>query len=207
VKVKFIKTQNYKLFKHNLLKLQVYSNKTSVNIFNFSEVLLEQLETYLKQALKIIFEYHVNHFKILFIGFPVVSKLKHRKLIHFTNHDFISEKLWISGIFRNRFSILTYLNLLQSQNFSESLKLLLSVKTKPNLVVIFNQDLEINAINEFYKARIPILSFNFDFSNVSKVTYNIFGNFNFNKKNIRMTYFFLFYTLLKKAPLFKKSQF
>jgi len=62
--------------------------------------------------------------------------------------------------FRNRFSILTYLKLIQSRNFSKSLKLLLLVKTKPHLVVIFNQKIETNMINEFYKAGIPILSFN-----------------------------------------------
>jgi len=204
VKINVSKTRNYKLFKHNLLKLQIYSNKNSVNIFNFSETTLEQLESYLKQVLKIVYEYHINHFKILFIGFPIVSKLKHKKLIHFTNHNFISEQLWVSGIFRNRFSILTYLNLIQSQNFSESLKLLLSVKKKPDLVVIFNQNVEINAINEFYKTRIPILSFNIDFSNISKITYNVFGSFNFNKKSIKMTYFFLFHSLLKKVPFSKK---
>lgn len=206
MKINSSKTRNYKLFKHNLLKLQIYSNKNSVDIFNFSETTLEQLESYLKQVLKIVYEYHINHFKILFIGFPVVSKLKHKKLIHFTNHNFISEKLWVSGIFRNRFSILTYLNLIQSQNFSESLKLLLSVKTKPDLVVIFNQNVEMNAINEFYKTRIPILSFNVDFSNISKITYNVFGNFNFNKKSTKMTYFFLFHSLLKKIPFSKKFQ-
>jgi len=138
MKVNFVKTQSYKLFKYNLLKLQIYSNKTSFNVSSsFSDVILEQVEAYLKQVLKIIFEYHVNHFKILFIGFPVISKMKQMKLIHFTNHNFISEKSWISGIFRNRFSILTYLKLIQSQNFSKSLKLLLTVKTKPHLVFIF----------------------------------------------------------------------
>ena len=120
MKVNFVKTQSYKLFKYNLLKLQIYSNKTSFNVSSsFSDIILEQVEAYLKQVLKIIFEYHVNHFKILFIGFPVISKMKQMKLIHFTNHNFISEKSWISGIFRNRFSILTYLKLIQSQNFSK----------------------------------------------------------------------------------------
>jgi len=206
MKVNFVKTQSYKLFKYNLLKLQIYSNKTSFNVSSsFSDVILEQVEAYLKQVLKIIFEYHVNHFKILFIGFPVISKMKQMKLIHFTNHNFISEKSWISGIFRNRFSILTYLKLIQSQNFSKSLKLLLTVKTKPHLVVIFNQNLEANAINEFYKAGIPILSFNYNSLTMSKITYDILGNFNFDKKNIKITYFFMFYSLLKKTPLSKKT--
>jgi hypothetical protein len=92
MKVNLVKSQTHKLFKYNLLKLQTYSDQPSFNIFNFSNDTLEYIEAHLKQVLKIIFEYHVCQFKILFIGFPVVSKMKQMKLIHFTNHTFISEK-------------------------------------------------------------------------------------------------------------------
>lgn len=206
MKVNRIKNQNYKLFKYNLLKLQIYSNEPFLITTNFSTSILEQIEAYLKQILKIIFEYHVYQFKILFIGFPIVSKTRQMKLINFTNHNFISEKSWISGIFKNRFSILTYLKLIQSQKFSKNLKLLLTVKTKPHLVVIFNQKVEISAINEFYKIGIPILSFNWDFSNVFKITYKTIGNYTFSNKNIKLTFFFIFYSLLKKTPIKKKIE-
>jgi hypothetical protein len=92
MKIHSIKIRNYKLFKYNLLKLQIYSNTLEKNALNTSNYALEQIETYLKQALKIIFEYHKQQLKILFIGFPVVSKLKQIKLIHFTNHNFISQR-------------------------------------------------------------------------------------------------------------------
>ena len=206
MKVDRIKNQNYKLFKYNLLKLQIYSNEPFLITTNFSTSILEQIEAYLKQILKIIFEYHVYQFKILFIGFPIVSKTRQMKLINFTNHNFISEKSWISGIFKNRFSILTYLKLIQSQKFSKNLKLLLTVKTKPHLVVIFNQKVEISAINEFYKIGIPILSFNWDFSNVFKITYKTIGNYTVSNKNIKLTFFFIFYSLLKKTPIKKKIE-
>jgi hypothetical protein len=142
----------------------------------------------------------------LFIGFPVVSKIKQMKLIHLTTHNFISEKSWISGIFRNRFSILTYLKLIQSQSFSKSLELLLTVKTKPHLVVIFNQKIETAMINEFYKAGIPILSFNWDSLDILKITYQALGDFNFMEKNIKLTFFYLFYSLLKRTPLTKRKK-
>ena len=160
MKAKRVKNRNYKLFKYNLLRLQIYSCKPFFISASISNSVLEQIEAYLKQVLKIIFEYHVFQFKILFVGFPVVSKTKQMKLIDFTNHNFIPEKSWVSGIFRNRFSIVTYLKLVQSQNFSKSLKLLLEIKTKPHLVVIFNQKVEAKTVHEFYKAGIPILSFN-----------------------------------------------
>ena len=87
-----IKNRNYKLFKYNLLKLQIYSKRSHFAVPNFSNSVLEQIETYLKKVLKIIFEYHVCQFKILFIGFPVISKMRQMKLLHFTNHNFISEE-------------------------------------------------------------------------------------------------------------------
>ena len=204
MKTKKSKYQKYKLFKYNLLKLQIYSNKPSLNALDFSNNLLEQVEAYLKQILKVIYEYHVHQFKILFIGFPVISKLKQKKLLNFTNHNFISEKSWISGILRNRFSILTYLKLIQSQNFSKSLQLLLTIKTKPHLVIIFNQKVEPSIVNEFYKLGIPILAFDWGSLNTFKITYKALGNFNFLEKNVKLTFFFLFYSLLKKTPLKKK---
>jgi hypothetical protein len=92
MKINTTKIQNYKLFKYNLLKLQIYSNKMEKHVSDVSTYTLEQIEAYFKQALKIIFEYHKKQFKILFVGFPIVSKLKQIKLIHFTNHNFISQK-------------------------------------------------------------------------------------------------------------------
>ena len=200
------KYQKYKLFKYNILKLQIYSNKSLFNVLGFSNNLLEQIEAYLKQILKITYEYHVHHFKILFIGFPIISKVKQKRLLNFTNHNFISEKSWISGILRNRFSILTYLKLIQSQNFSKSLQLLLTIKAKPHLVIIFNQKVEPNIVNEFYKLGIPILSFDWNFLKTANVTYKALGNCNFLEKNVKLTFFFLFYSLLKKTPIKKKNK-
>jgi hypothetical protein len=199
-----IKTRNYKLFRYNLLKLQLYSKKHYLNNINFSNNILEQAEAYLKQVLKIIYEYHVYQFKILFVGFPTISKTKQMKLVHFTNHNFISENSWISGIFRNRFSILTYLKLIESQTFSKSLTLLLAIKAKPHLVVLFNQKAEVNTINEFYKTGIPILSFNWSSLNTSKIIYKALGNYRFVEKNSKLTFFCLLYSLLKKKPLKKR---
>jgi len=201
MKVDKIENKKYKLFKYNLLKLQIYSKHSH----EFTNDLLEFLESHLKQTLKIIYEYHINHCRILFVGFPFTSETSQLKFIHNINHSFISEKSWISGVFRNRFSILSYLKFSQSQNTSKNIMSLLSVKTKPHLVVLFNQNLETIVINEFYKAKIPILSFGCSSSTDSKITYKIPGNLNFYKKNLQTIYFFLFYSLLKQRPIFKKK--
>lgn len=206
MKIKKIKNSKFKLFKYNLIQLQIYSDEFFSNNIDLSLNKIEQIEVYLKQILKVIFEYHIWHFKILFIGFPIVSKTKQIKLLHFTNHDFITEQSWVSGILRNRLSTLTYLKLIQLQNFSNSIKLLLTVKTKPHLVVIFNQKIENSLINEFYKAGIPIIYLNWDFLNKFKITYKTLGSFHFIEKNIKLVFFFLFYSVLKKIPLKKKKK-
>ena len=59
MKTKKVKNSNFKLFKYNLLKLQIYSNKPFFDTINLSNNILEQIEAYLKQVLKVIFEYHV----------------------------------------------------------------------------------------------------------------------------------------------------
>ena len=92
MKVNKIKNRNYKLFKYNLLKLQIYSDKSFIVSNRFSDSMLEQIEAYLKQVLKIIFEYHVYQFKVLFVGFPVISKTNQMKIMDFTNHNFLSKK-------------------------------------------------------------------------------------------------------------------
>jgi len=206
MKTNKLKNKNYKLFRYNILKLQIYSNQSHKPLTNFSNSMLEQIEAFLKQMLKVIFEYHVCQSKILFIGFPVISKTRQMKLMHFTNHNFISDKSWISGVFRNRLSIVTYLKLIQSQNFSKSVKLLLKIKTKPHLVVLFNQKVEADTINEFYKLGIPILSFNWNSVDTFKLAYRTIGNFNFMERNIKLTFFYLFYSLLKKTPFKKRNR-
>merc|ERR1711933_453112 len=99
----------------------------------------------------------------------------------------------INGIFRNRLSIMTYLKLSQSQKFSENISNLLTIKTRPHLVVLFDGNSEEDVIQEFYKGAIPIISFNYDKLNVNKI-------------NLNSLYFFLIYSLLKKKPFYKRQK-
>lgn len=59
MKIKRIKNPNFKLFKYNLIQLQIYSNEFFFNNIDLSLNIIEQIEVYLKQILKVIFEYHV----------------------------------------------------------------------------------------------------------------------------------------------------
>jgi len=83
---------------------------------------------------------------------------------------------------------------------------LLTVKTKPHLVVIFNQKIESSMINEFYKAGIPILSFNWNFLNTYKIAYKTLGSFNFVERNIKLTFFLFILFIIKEDPVKKKKK-
>merc|ERR1712238_126056 len=109
-----------------------------------------------------------------------------------------------NGIFRNRLSTITYLKLSESQKLSRNLDYLFAVKTKPHLVVIFDESIENNIIQEFYKGGIPVVSFNYSKLNINKISYKTLTRFNFVKKNLNLMYFFLLYSLLKKKPFTKK---
>jgi len=200
MKIRKIKIQKYKLFKYNLLKLQTYSNEQSPNAFSSNS--LQQVEISLKQILKLIFEYHICGFKILFVGFPIAFKRRQTKLINFTNHSFIPKNSWVNGIFRNRLSTITYLKLSESQKLSRNLDYLFAVKTKPHLVVIFDESIENNIIQEFYKGGIPVVSFNYSKLNINKISYKTLTRFNFVKKNLNLMYFFFTLFIIKKKTLY-----
>ena len=70
MKLEFSSSKKYKLIEYYLLKYQIYSSGKGSNK-KFINFLLEQIEMYFKQSLKIIYEYHIKQKKILFIGFPV----------------------------------------------------------------------------------------------------------------------------------------
>ena len=71
MKLKKIKQKKYKLLKLHLLKSQVYKNNRNDNSFDEQvNKSLEQTELHLKKALKVIYECHLNNFKILFVGLP-----------------------------------------------------------------------------------------------------------------------------------------
>lgn len=93
----------------------------------------------------------------------------------------------MNGTFRNRFSVFTYLKNLQSKNFSKNLNTLLTLKTKPHLVVFFDNNLQTGVINEFYKAGIPVIVFNCKKINLDKALYKTLINLNFDNKNLKLT--------------------
>lgn len=206
-----IRNKKYKLIRLNLLKSQIYSEQLHFEVVNnLLDKFLDQIELHLKQALKIIYEYHINNRKILFVGFPRLKKKKFFNIIRSTNHYFIPQFVWVNGVLSNRFSISRFLNkriLNEVSNteqlpFLQKLKNLFKLKRKPDLIVLFNQNNKLDFIQESHRLGIPIISFGSNLYSNVEVTYKIPGNFEFFTTRINNTFNFLLYSIFKRP--FKK---
>ena len=205
MKIKQITNIKYKLIKLKLIKSQFYKPKTKkLNKYN---KILEQIQIGFKKNLQIIYEYHINNKQILFIGFPMIFN---KNLFKKTQHLFISNSIWINGILSNKISIFRYLNLkrlkqTKNKNFRfNNLSNLLELKNKPDLIVFLDQNTNKKILNDVYKTRIPIITFNNKILN-NKLTYSVLKNEYVNQSSFKNLCFLCLYSVFKKC-LSKRAQ-
>ena len=214
MKIRKIKKFQYTLLKLNLIKDQVYRRKIKKNKFDdVLNIKTEIIELHLKRALQIIYKYHMNHKKILFIGVPQNFQKKLSSVLKNTKHIAIPRSIWINGILSNRSAIFRHLYLKRQKNIEKKIKLqnktiyfLMSVIRQPDLIVIFNQDLEKNALNETYKLKLPIITLNNNLFFDTKSSYKIPGNFQSIYKKTHHAVFLILTSILKKDPGIFKPQ-
>jgi len=214
MKIRKIKKFQYTLLKLNLIKDQVYKKKIQKN--NYDDILnikTEIIEFHLKRALQIIYKYHMNHKKILFIGVPQNFQKKFSNVLKNTKHIAIPKSIWINGVLSNRSAIFRHLYLKRQKNIEKKIRLqnktiyfLISVFRQPDLIVIFNQDLEKNALNETYKLKLPIITLNNNLFFDTKSSYKIPGNFQSIYKKTHHAVFLILSSILKKNPSFYKPK-
>ena len=177
MKLEIINPLNYKLIKLEIIKSKVVTNY--LNKFQF-ESNLTQFEIYLKKALLIIFNYHVNNKKILFIG--ISKDILNKSLKNKTNHIFLPKSYWIKGLLTNKLtvfkSIKTSLNQ-TDQNKLDKLKNYFLLKHKPNLIVVFNVESSKPILLETVKLKIPVIIFNPDLLTSSSTLYQIKGDYTY----------------------------
>lgn len=195
MKINKIRSYNYKLLKLQLIKTKVYKKKHN------SFIKIEDISNRLKKALHIIYKYHINNKRILFIGTPINIDMKFKKLLKSTKHVLIPESLWMNGIITNQVSCFKYLSKNQKLINNKISEILVKLKTKSDLIVILNTFSNSTALDEGYAARIPIVTLNCDLDiSEIKPSYKIPGNFQFKTKKIRDTFFYSVLTaMLKKA--------
>lgn len=206
MKLKRIKHKKYKILKLHLLKSQVYQADLKNDNFNeFVNKSLEQSELHIKKALKVVYEYHCNNLKILFVGLPNVHNRFFKDLLRSTQHFFIPSNVWVNSFLANHSSIFRFLKLKQSakksagkKNLSlKNINTLLSVRTKPDLVVIFNQDIKTDIVRELSNLDIPIILFGNNVSFNSQITYPIPGNFFLVNQKVTNIFFCLLCSIFK----------
>lgn len=135
-----LKNKNNKIFKLQLLKSKFYKIKKKD---------MEQFEIHFKKILLTIFEFHKNNKKILFIGFPFIFNKRFKKIFTKTKHSLIMQPLLVNNLLINK---------------------KLKVNKIPDLIVVFNQNLNISFINEVLKSKVPIIKLNkFNFLKIKKV--------------------------------------
>tara|TARA_B110000908_G_C10190792_1_gene420368 strand:+ start:27 stop:611 length:585 start_codon:yes stop_codon:yes gene_type:complete len=137
-----MKLENYKGRRHTLLKLYLLKYQAyKVNYEKLTSQTVHSIEFCLKQALTLIYLYHFNNKKILFIG---SSNIKKSLALENSQHSFLEKKIWKPGSFSNG---LVNLNQITS-----------SVNGNFELVVFFNASFEdIHSLKELSALNYPLI--------------------------------------------------
>jgi len=181
-----------KLVKLKLIKTKIYKS----NDKNFTKI--EDVVYKLKKALHIIYKYHINNKRILFVGTPIENPLN--DIIKTTKHLLIAEKIWMNGIITNQSSWFKSLSKNQKTLNRKVSTVLFKTKQKSDLIVILDSSSNFNAIKEGYVAKIPVISLNLNKN--KNYGYNIPGNFKFTSKKTRDNFFYsMLSSTLRKGTL------
>ena len=191
-----MKIKNTIKYQNKLLKLKLIKTKIYKKNYPFMNLKIEDIEYRLKKGLQIIYKYHINGKKILFVGNSSTVETKMKILLKNTKHLFIPEYSLLNGVITNKQQFSTDLSKKSSYNQTPKLK------NKHHLIVICGKQINNNILSEGYKAKIPIifLGSNLDIFNI-KSSYKIPGNFLLAKKKM-ISHFLL--ALLE--AIFRKSK-
>lgn len=196
--MKLISTKTYK---NKILKLKLIQTKIYKKSYN-NFVKIEDISSRLKKSLNIIYNYHINNKKILFVGTPVNLPTTLKRLFKKTNHMFVPESVWISGILTNREACLEYLSKKPKSVDNKTSEILFQMKKQSDLIVVLDFFSNQKPIIEAYLAKIPLICLNCNLNILnSNLSYKIPGSFKFKTKKVRDV---LFYSIL--SAIFKKTK-
>ncbi len=189
-----------KKYKNKILKLKLIQTKIYKNNFQNKPIKIEDISSRLKKVFTIIYNYHINNKTILFVGTPIDLGIKIKQLLNKTNHFFIPESIWLSGILTNLESCRKYLSKNTKSINNKTYEVFFKMQKHSDLIVIFNYSSNQKAIVEAYLAKLPVicLNCNLDITN-SSLSYKVPGNFKFKKKKVRnMLVYAILAAILKK---------
>lgn len=179
-----MRIKNYtKLLKLRLIKTNIYRKKFALNWFK-----VEKIEYQLKKAFQIIYKYHINRKKILFLNSSYLEKITN--ILKDTDHTFITQYEWMGGILTNK----AYIKPTKGQKS----------KNMYDLLVILNLSFSEDLLKENFKTKIPIIVFHSEFPLISQFfKYSVFGEFSFEKEKIKENFFLNLLKLILQKRKFK----
>jgi ribosomal protein S2 len=201
-----MKTNILKINKHKLFKLKLIKSKVLKKKHYLNDITIENIVLKLKKVLYLIYKYHLNNKRILFIGNPLKINKELTKVFIKTKHIFIPKSYWIDGIITNQQSSFKS-HFKQESQINKISQRLLQLKKRGDLAVIIDQKSENSALKESYVARIPVISLNSNSNDFDeKSNYNVPVSLVSSKHNINNNLFYsLLFTTLKKAQIAKKK--
>jgi hypothetical protein len=198
-----------KINKQRLIELKLLKTKTYKKNYKFNFLKLNDISFYIKTILHVVYKYHTNNKKILFVGTPIKAHKQIEKLLANTKHTAIPESVWLNGLLTNKRYCLKYIVKDQSINPKSSSRFLLEVKNKNDLIVLFNNPKN-SMTKEIENNQVPIVSFISELNPTSKKNlgdYKIISDFNFTSKTKRDNFLYeMLKTIFKKANNINKTQ-
>jgi ribosomal protein S2 len=199
MKINKIPHSNNKLIKLKLIQTKIYK-KNSKNSIKINDIIPR-----IKKAIFLIYKYHTNNKRILFVGTPLNFNKKFKALLKNTRHVFIPESVWVNGILTNKESCFKNLTKNRNSNENKILEILFPLRKKSDLIVILDSYSNQNVLNEAYTTGIPTITLNHNLDIIDERSeYKIPGNFIFTEKKIRDNFFYsILNTTFKKANKIK----
>lgn len=194
------KINSKKIIKLHLIKSKTYEQPIKKKTFkSLPDISIRDIMLNFKKSLNIIFKYHKNNKRILFIGNPkVIEDEINSNTIHtsISNYDknIINKRIITNNFIANSVKLNKYL-------FKNNKFMLSKLLKKPELIVIFKQQQNNHLIKESTVLKIPTIEFNCNLKrNNWNYNYNIPGNFNLTEnKIINNIYFIVFNSLLNRS--------
>lgn len=194
------KINSKKIFKLHLIKSKTYEQSMKKKTFkSLPNIAIRDIMLNFKKSLNIIFKYHKNNKRILFIGNPkVIEDEINNNTIHtsISNYDknIVNKGIITNNFIANSVKLNKYL-------FKNNKFMLSKLLKKPELIVIFKQQQTNHLIKESTVSKIPIIEFNCNLNrNDWNYNYSIPGNLNLTEnKIVNNIYFIVFNSLLNRA--------
>ena len=205
MKLRKLKNIKYNLLNSELINIKFYLgiNKFFVLFFNnkymrgfrnqFSIFEIIYIKSFLKKNLKLIYKFHINNQKILFIGFKDVNKWTKFKVLFFKSKHYIISNFWLNGFLINRSEISKFFFKKLKKNSIKDFNEIFFTKKTPDLIVSVSNSSFETPYQEIFKIKIPSIFFLKNVSEKNCFNYQLLGNLTSNKSKI------FIYLLLKSV--------